>query len=179
MQHLIAILVFFLAACLTITALVLPGGLSKTFSQRVANNRVAEVLYSLIFIVALPLLYLFFAAWFVPEKGINTLFLAFAATAVIFQIACTFVPERGGNMTVVHRVLTGISGAALLPLVLMIAITDHFSIEVRLVAWTCLIGMTSLLVIALSHQKGYQYALLLQIGYYGLFFAAVLAATYS
>lgn len=179
MQHLVLIPFFLLIAGLTVTAIVLQGGLDKTFSQRVANNKSAEILYSLLFIVTLPLLYLFFAAWFVPEKDVNKLFLLFAATAVVFQVACTFVPERGAKMTVVHRILTGISGVALLPLVLIIAISSNLIHEIRFIAWVCLAGMCALLAVALSNQKEFKYALLLQIGYYGLFFGVILVATYA
>jgi hypothetical protein len=156
----------------------LPGGLSKTFSQRVANNRVAEILYSILFIVTLPLLYIFFAAWFVPSLNIPRYFLFFAAIAVIFQILCTWVPERGGKMTTYHRLLTGVSGIALLPMVFIIATARGISTSTVVIALAVLAGMLVLLIIALLNQKGFRYALLLQVGYYLLFFVVVLLATY-
>lgn len=179
MQHLGLLSFLLLVVGLLITALKLPGGLSKTFSQRVANSKIAEVLYSLLFILTLPLLYLFFAEWFVPSLGMPQYFLFFAAVAVIFQIVCTWVPERGGTMTTVHRTLTGISGIALLPMVFIIATTQSTSAYLMIVSWIALIGMLTLLAVALLNQKGFKYALLLQVGYYALFFAVILLVTYT
>ena len=178
MQHLVVLSFFLLIIGLIVTMVKLPGGLTRTFSQRVANNKIAEILYALLFIIALPLLYLFLATWFVPVKHVTNIFLWFAAIAVMFQIACTFVPERGGNMTLVHRALTGVSGIALPPMVYIIAITNSLAIEIRLIAWVILGLMAGLLGIALVNQKGFKYALLLQVGYYVLFFAIILLATY-
>lgn len=178
MQSLVLLSLALLIIGLTYTALELPGRLSKTFSQRVADNKIAEVLYSILFICALPLLYLFFSRWFVPKNHISHLFLLFAAVAVIFQISCTWIPERGGRMTVIHRSLTGISGIALLPAVFIIATTHSISATLRYTVWVVLGLMIILLTVALANQKGFRYALLLQVGYYALFFAAILLVTY-
>ncbi|MEO5499362.1 MAG: hypothetical protein ABIR46_02600 [Candidatus Saccharimonadales bacterium] len=178
MQHLALISFILLTAGLVFTALKLPGGLGKTFSQRVANNKNAEILYSLLFVATLPLLYLFFAIWFVPTKDVSQFFLLFAATSVVFQILCTLVPERGGTMAIIHRVLTGISVIALLPMVFIISTSHNITLGLRLFAWVALGLMFVLLAIALANQKGFRYALLLQVGYYALFFAVVLMVTY-
>lgn len=178
MQHLGLLSFIILIIGLGAVAVKLPGGLSKTFSQRVANNKITEALYSLLFIVTLPLLYLFFVAWFVPSLGMPQYFLFFAAVSVIFQVLCTWIPERGGRMTTIHRVLTGISGIALLPMVFIIATAQSISASLMVISWGALIGMLVLLIVALFNQKGFEYALLLQIGYYVLFFAIILLATY-
>ncbi len=178
MQHLGLLSFTLLAAGLLFTVNKLPGGLNKTFSQRVANNKNAEILYSLLFISTLPILYLFFANWFVPTTDLPKIFLVFACIAAAFQILCTWVPERGGNMTIVHRALTGTSGIALLPLVWLIAVTNSISPGLRFISWVVLVLMLVLLAIALFYQKGISYALLLQVGYYSLFFAIVLLVTY-
>lgn len=179
MQHLALLSFIVLIIGLLVTAVKLPGGLSKTFSQRVANNKITEILYSLLFVAVLPGLYMFFAGWFVPVTNVSQTFLLFAAVAVFFQIICTWVPERGGKMTFIHRILTGLSGISLLPMVLIIATTNSMIYELRFVAWISLVLMIGLLAIALVNQKGFRYALLLQVGYYTLFFAVILLVTYS
>lgn len=179
MQHLGLLSFIVLVAGLLVIALKLPGGLSKTFSQRVANNRVTEALYSVLFIVTLPLLYVFFATWFVPSLLMPQYTLFFVAIAAIFQILCTWVPERGGRMTTVHRIVTGISVIALLPVILIVATGESISTNVRIFAWSALVGMVTLLAFAISNKKAPRYALLLQIGYYALFFAVILLATYA
>jgi len=132
----------------------------------------------IVFLVTLPLLLWFLITWLVPEKGLPIAFIWFAVIAVLFQIACTFVPEVGGMRTKIHRLLTGISGFAMLPLVAILALAQQLSFFTRLVAIGVLVVMLVLLTIALKHQKGHNKALLLQVGYYAGFFIAVLTATY-
>lgn len=160
------------------TVIKRPAGLNVTFSQRVANNKKAEILYSLLFVFTLPILFLFFATWFVPVNNLSPIFLWFAAVAVIFQIICTWIPERGGSMTVIHRLLTGISGIALIPMVTIIASADSISSGLRYITWTGLIIMFILLIISLIKQQGFRYALLLQTFYYSIFLTIVLLVTY-
>lgn len=178
MQHLGLLAIMLLVVGLAVTIMKRPAGLDKTFSQRVANNKKAEVYYALLFVVILPLLYVFFAGWFVPKYSISQSFLWFAAIAIAFQIACTFVPERGGTRTIIHRVLTAISGIALLPLVMIIATADRIAESLQYVAWAAFVFMAVLLATAVLNQKGFKYALLLQIGYYVPFFCIVLLVTY-
>jgi hypothetical protein len=178
MQHFGLIPILTLIVGLVITVIKRPAGLDVTFSQRVANNKQAEILYSLLFVITLPLLFIFFASWFVPANDLPHVFLWFAAIVVIFQIVCTWVPERGGRMTIVHRLLTGISGIALLPMVLMLATARSISTELRYMALSGFVLMVILLTIALVNQKKFRYALLLQVGYYFIFFVVVLLVTY-
>ncbi len=82
-------------------------------------------------------------------------------------------------MTTIHRTLTGISGIALLPImILIIATAQSLSTSMVVIAWIALVGMLLLLIVALMNQKGFKYALLLQVGYYSLFFAVILLVTY-
>ena len=178
MQHLLLLSLALLIGGLAGVAFTLPGGLSTTFSQRVAHHKTGEILYSLLFMSALSILYIFLSSWFVPHNNIPRVFLVFAAVAVSFQIACTWVPERGGWMTVVHRCLTGISGLALLPAMWVLATTQGLAAGLRYALWCGLLLMVGLLIIALANQKGFKYALLLQVGYYALFFTALLLVTY-
>jgi hypothetical protein len=179
MQHLLLLVVVMLILGLTFTVIRWPGGLHMTFSQHVARARWSKVYYALLFLVSLPLFVWFVAAWLVPSKQLPQAFLWLTYIAVVFQILCTWFPEEGGWKTTIHRILTGISGIAMLPLVTMLATAPSLSPLVRTTAWAAFGFMAMLLVIALSHQKGYKWALLLQIGYYAAFFLALLMATYS
>lgn len=149
-----------------------------TFSQHVIVTRWSKIFYALLFLTTLPALAWFITVWLVPHKHLPEAFLWFACIAVLFQILCTWFPEEGGWKTTLHRVLTGISGIAMLPLVIMLATASDLSLFVRSVAWIALGFMVFLLAIALSHQKEYKWALLLQIGYYAAFFLVMVLATY-
>lgn len=150
-----------------------------TFSQHAAVNQTATIYYSLLFLLTLPILITFFALWYVPNNDLPTMFLWFAVISALFQVVCTWFPENGGTNTKVHRILTGISGVSLLPLIVMIATNPSFSEVVRSITWVIFAGMLVLLGIALRNQEGYRYALLLQIGYYAAFFMAIIISTYS
>jgi hypothetical protein len=178
MQHLILLIIILLTAGLAYVPVRWPGGLHMTFSQHAATDRWSKIYYLLLFSVTLPLLLWFFIAWLVPEKNLPAAFTWFAMVAVVFQIACAFTPEVGGRLTKIHRILTGISAFAMLPLVAMLALAPALSSFTRLVAASTLVVMLVLLTIALRHQRGHSKAMLLQIGYYAGFFIALLVATY-
>jgi len=178
MQHVGLFVTLLIIAGLTVTVTKWPGGLHMTFSQHVAISRWAKVYYALLFMIVLPILFLFFAVWFVPMKHLPNSFLWLAAIAILFQIFCTWVPEEGGKKTTIHRILTAISCIALLPQVALIGSFSTSTALVRLFAWVALALMTILLLIAAKNQKGFRYALLLQISYYALFFAVILVTTY-
>ncbi len=179
MQHVLLFDIVLLIAGLTFTVRKWKGGMRMTFSQHAATNRASKIFYSLLFIVTLPMLIVFFAKWYVPTNNLPDIFLWLAVVSAVFQILCTWVPEVGGTKTVIHRVLTAISGVALLPLIVIIGCSSQFSTLERSVAWTALAAMVTLLGIALKNQGGYRYALLLQIGYYAAFFVVILVSTYS
>lgn len=178
MQHLGLLTFLLLIAGLTFTVTKWRGGLHMTFSQHVAKKRSSKVFYSMLFMTTLPLLMVFFAAWLVPTKNLPIEFLLFATIAVVFQIICTWFPEVGGTKTVIHRILTAISGISLLPLIYIIATAASISMTIRNASWIGLLLMSTLLIIALRNQKGHRYSLLLQIGYYTIFFIVILMATY-
>lgn len=178
MQHLGLLTVLLLIIGLTVTVTKWKGGLHLTFSQHAATSHSSKVFYSLLFLFTLPILMVFITTWLVPTKNLPNLFIWFSSVAILFQIVCTWIPEEGGRKTIVHRILTAISGIALLPLMVIIGISANLSMTIRNVAWIGFGVMIALLSIALSNPKGYRYALLLQIGYYTIFFIVILMITY-
>lgn len=178
MQHLGLISFLLIATGLVFTVVRWPAGVGRTFSQHAAATRWSAVYYSSLFVVTLPLLYAFLALWFAPTFGLGQWFIVIAALSIAAQIMCTFFPEVGGWRTRVHRIITGISGVLMLPLMTMIAFSQEVPLVGRTIAAVSLAGMLALLVIAVRHQQGYRYALYLQIGYYALFFATIFVTTY-
>lgn len=179
MRQLLPLVIIMLVIGLAYTIIRWPGGMHMTFSQHAAASRWSKVYYSLLFIVTLPLLFWFFASWLIPAKDLPIAFLWFAGVAALFQILCTWFPEEGGRRTTIHRVLTGISGVAMLPQMLILATAAGIPNPVRALAWTGLVFMVALLGVALMNQRGFRWALLLQVGYYAMFFAVLSAVTYS
>jgi hypothetical protein len=155
-----------------------PGGLHMTFSQHVARRRSSVVYYSLFFALSLPLLCIFLVDWFAPTYQLPSWYNLLVIVSSIFQFLCTLVPEITGWRVIAHRILTGVSGVLLLPATALIITSPVITRTDKVLAGTCLAGMTILLAIALKNQKHYPYALLLQGGYYLLFFVPILFITY-
>jgi hypothetical protein len=149
-----------------------------TFSEHAAQTRASKLYYVLLFSVTLPLLYLFFVQWFIPVHELGTAFALCIIVSLASQYVCTYFPDDGSATTPVHRVLTGISGVALLPLLVIIAFSAATSVLMA-ISLTATLAMLCLLVFALKHQAGYKHAMLLQIGYYALFFSVILLMTYT
>ncbi|MEO5690904.1 MAG: hypothetical protein ABIQ64_01830 [Candidatus Saccharimonadales bacterium] len=150
----------------------------ETFSQKAAKSNLSAVLYSLSFIVPFVFLYLFFTNWFIPQFNLSGLFYLFLVIALGFQILCTFFPERGGWLTFLHQTLTGISAISLLPLLILIVLSNTVNVPGRILSTIAILWMVYLLYIGLRNLQGHAKALWLQIGYYVLFFASIVAVTY-
>ena len=150
-----------------------------TFSQHAAATRYSTLYYALLFMLTLPMVYLFFDVWLVPVKHLPSFFLWFAGIAITLQILCSFVPETGGVKTIIHRGLAALSALFLIPLVIIIATASSMALSVHVLAWVSATIMTVLLAIAFTHQRGHSNAIWLQVGYYGVFFTVILLATYS
>ena len=88
-------------------------------------------------------------------------FLWFAVVSILLQIVSSWFPDEGGKKTIVHRILTSISGVALLPLVAIVATTSSLSTFIRYTLRVALLAMVALLNVTLTNQKGFRYALLL------------------
>jgi hypothetical protein len=155
------------------------GGLSLTFSQSVARRRSSTIYYAGLFGVSLPFLFMFFRDWFAPTFHLPELFVVLAGVSMTAQFVCTFFPDNGSWTTLEHRILTGISGVLLLPLLAILVFSSGVPTAGRVLAALSLPIMIWLLVIAIRRQDGHRYALLLQIGYYALFFAPLFYITYS
>ncbi len=155
-----------------------PHGIDKTFSQHVADKVSSIVYYAALFVVTLPLVYLFLANYLVSALALPTSILTFVAISCLAQIGCTFVPETGGMKTKVHVTLAGIS-ALLLPVILLIIMREGvISAADKVVTAACVFVMTLILASLALRTKVRLPALVLQAVYFALFFAALLVVSY-
>jgi hypothetical protein len=178
MQHVLLLIIIALILGLGFTIVRWPGGLHMTFSQHVARALWSKIYYALLFLATLPALVWFIATWLIPQKQLPEAFLWFTYAAVLFQILCTWFPDEGGWKSIVHRVSTGVSVIAMLPLIVILATASSLSLFARLSAWGALGFMVVLLATAVSRRTVYKWTLLLQIGYYAAFFSVLVLATY-
>lgn len=115
-----------------------------------------------------------------PTFKLSNWFLVFVIGSELFQHIVTLIPEVGGWKTKWHGILTSCSAILLLPAMLLIATASELSAADRIVA---VVGLVVMIGVAGYHllfanKESPRHQLALQAGYYGVFFVAVLSATY-
>ncbi|MGB4759602.1 MAG: hypothetical protein WBP26_06130 [Candidatus Saccharimonadales bacterium] len=157
-----------------------PRGIYYTFSQHVAQHKIGVLYYCGLFVVTLPLLVLFIGKYFVPTHDITPVVTWLVVLSALAQIACTLVPETGGKRTTIHRLLAGISGAALLPVLIFSLITGTGFAAVGLViGWLAFGTMLAVLATIVLLRSKKLPNLLLQTTYFAAFFIALFTLVYA
>lgn len=152
-----------------------PKDIHHTFSQHAATNRVSTIYYATLFAVILPVLAIFFFSWFVPAHNVPLVFSILVALSLVYQLACTLVPEVG-KCVKTHQVLAGISGLLLLPALLMCIFASNIGMIDRALIVICCATMALVLLLVMSKRT--RYALILQATYFTAFFAPILVISY-
>lgn len=167
-----------LAAGLTFVVLEWPRGVQYTFSQHVAPRNSSSIFYSLLFIVTLTLLLIFFTSYFIPMYELPIPFKQLLVISCVAQILCTFFPEHGKEKTKVHRVFAGISAACLPLLLAILAVWPTIDGFDKILTGTCFVIMLVILCLALFTKLRKTHALTLQIAYNLAFFSSIMFIAY-
>lgn len=150
-----------------------------TFSQHVARQRSSILYYIGLFSVTLPLLLLFFTFWFIPTFDVSIWFAVFLVVSSATQYACTFIPETGRWKTKYHRLLSGISGICLIPLLIILLFTSSLTMLDKFVVIAGLATITSVLYVVMSNKKEqYEPSYIHQAIFYAGFFVPILLVSY-
>lgn len=155
-----------------------PAGLDKTLSQHVASRKSSILYYFFLFLVVLPIMYLFFARYFVPVFHLSEVVLYLVAVSCLTQIGCTLIPEIGGRKTVVHQTLAGISALSLIAVLLYLMVTNGIAMQAKFVVGICVFLMILIVGFIALRRRTSLPVLLLQSGYFTLFFVAILSVAY-
>jgi hypothetical protein len=155
-----------------------PADKNKTFSQHVAPYRYATIYYSLLFIVTLPVLLIFFIEWFTPYFDMTAWFNFFVVVAAALQIACTFAPETGGWKTSWHRALAGCSAIFLLPPLVLLLLQPTINIPSKLLATASLAVMTGCIYTVAKSKGNPRNFLYIQCVYFSAFLLPIIAVSY-
>lgn len=152
-----------------------PKDIHHTFSQHAATNKAASTYYIALFAIVLPLLALFLFAWFIPTFNMPSVFFALIALSLACQLTCTLVPEVGRYVKL-HQALAGISGALLLPSLIMCMFASSLNSVDRTVVTICVVIMVAIFLLVASKRT--RYALILQTVYFTAFFVPILVIAY-
>lgn len=148
-----------------------------SFSQHAVAQRISIAYYIALFTITLPLLAFFFFGWFVPQFKPPLTFSILIATSLICQYSVVLVPEIGGWKTYYHRIVTGISGAILIPALVLLLLSNTID-EFSKYAIGFAVGVMTLVIAATLKNHNKMYMLALQSLYYGAFFIAIIITTY-
>lgn len=176
--HIGYISILLLAAGLTFVVLRWPRGVQYTFSQHAAPRNSSSIFYSLLFIVTLTLLLIFFASYFIPTYELPIPFKQLLVISCVAQVLCTLFPEREKEKTKIHRVFAGISAACLPMLLAILAAWPTIDGFDKILSGACFVIMLAILCLAIFTRLRKTHALMLQIAYNVAFFAPILLITY-
>ncbi len=175
MQLILLVCIIILGVGLAGVLRLWPRGKKFSFSQHVAQNRIAIVYYFILFSIVETLLTVYLVAWFAPTFLIHQLFIYFFIVSAVSQVACTIFPERG-RWVVLHRWLAGMSGLFLIP-ALVVLLWANISLLAKSITLICLLVMCVCIVILVRDQKRrVPYAL--QIVYYAGFLLPIVWISY-
>jgi len=154
------------------------GNVSMTFSQHAAQYRSSQIYYFILFLIGVPLSTLFMYGWFIPNFHLPFLFGLVVAVCMFSMMVAATVAETKGRKVKVHRFAAFLMATCFVPLLILIALSTHFSIAVRVLAGLSaayqVVGIVLFIPVKGYHPK----VLPLQASYIAVFHITILAATY-
>jgi len=154
-----------------------PGKKSMSLSLHAAQTKSSQVYYFFLFVIVLPLLYLFLVTWYVPTVGLSGIFTFLATIAFLGQLTAVIFPAVPGWRIRVHNYGAFLMTLLMLPISLLIAFGQVSKlIQVLTVVGVCyLIGATILYV---AVKRTHAYTLYFQIAHIAVFFGIILLSAY-
>ncbi|MFZ1258097.1 MAG: hypothetical protein WAQ25_01375 [Candidatus Saccharimonas sp.] len=143
------------------------GGVHATFSQHAASTVQATRYYIALFLVCLPPIVVWFVVWLVPTLQLPIFSVVAMIVAAAAQIIATSVPERAPNIEL-HRAITAVSLVAIIITTAFLWLSTHSNMVAG-----CLLMMLLIVAYASTLRDRAKYPMLLQVGFYASFFAAL------
>lgn len=154
-----------------------PGNASMSFSLHAAQTKAGQLFYLILFLVSLPLFYLFIIQWFVPTFQFGWLFVTLVTIGVIGQFVAVLVPALPGKKELIHNAAAYTMGLTFIPLSFMIALAD-VSIVARYITGAAIVYMLMAPLLYAFVRRTHAYYLYFQAAYILAFHIIVLVATY-
>lgn len=79
----------------TVLLLKFPPSRNRTFSEHVADNRTAFIIFMTVFPVLTVMYYYFLAVWFGPTMGMPDIYYIILMIAGVSQLIMTYLPAKG------------------------------------------------------------------------------------
>ena len=154
------------------------GKTSMSLSQHAALTKSSFSFFISIFVITIPLFYLFILKWFVPAFDLPRLFINLILIGFLFQIIYVVIPDKNGISGLLHKFFAYSFAFLLIPLNIMIFTSSNLSPIGRFVSFASTLYMIFGLTLLLWKKGKFTYYLYFQILYVLCFHASILAATY-
>lgn len=155
-----------------------PGKPSMSFSLHAAQTKAAQIYYCFLFLVSLPLFYIFIVGWYVPTFQLNGWFITLTTVGVIGQLIAVAVPALPGRKTTIHNIAAYTMAATFIPLTLLVATTESFTEYARVIAIAAALYMLGTLISYMYVKHLREKYLYFQAGYIAAFHVVIVVSAY-
>lgn len=149
-----------------------------SFSLHAAANRKAYLFYLGLFVITLPLFFVFVVKWFVPTLNLPRTFIYLVIAAMVFQFVAALVPEVEGKRARIHRFSAGIVTFLLIPMTFMLVNAKHIPLSIRALAMAAALFMVIVWGLYVWIESFNKHFLYFQAAYVAVFHLTILACTY-
>jgi hypothetical protein len=154
------------------------GDKSMSYSGHAARYTTAKIYYFVLFIITLPIFYIFVDKWFVPELGLSKYFLYLTVLAIIGQLISVSVPSIKGRKETIHNIGAFIIHTSLIGLTAYLLASSHVPAIARGVTAVALAFMVSIWVLFIFTTRLKTRGLIYQSLFVACFHITILAAAY-
>jgi hypothetical protein len=154
------------------------GNRSMSFSLHAAQTKSGQIYYFFLFIIVLPLFYLFIIKWLAPTLNLNNNFTYLIGLGVVGQLLAVLVPALPGRRMQIHNFGAYLMAFTMIPVSLFIAFAT-VPFLVSLVAALGAIYMVVATILLLTVKRSHAYYLYFQAAYIATFHVIILLSSYT
>jgi len=154
------------------------GNKSMSFSLHAAQTRGGQIYYFLLFLITLPLFYVFILKWYIPTFDLPNAFTYLVTAGVLGQLLAVIVPAVNGQKEQIHNFGAYLMAFTMIPLSVFIAFADIPAL-VRILAVAGIIYMIGSGFLYIYSKRARSNYLYFQAMYIALFHVIIISSTYS
>lgn len=153
------------------------GNRSLSFSLHAAQTRAGQIYYFFLFVITLPLFYLFVIRWYVPALHLPTLFTVIATIGILGQVIAVLVPAVGGRKEQIHNFGAYLMAFTLIPSSWLV-FRAHIPVGLKILTLAAITYMVVATFLFLFVARARAFYLYFQAAYVLAFHAVILTTTY-
>ncbi len=155
-----------------------PSTKSMSFSLHAAQTRAGQIYYFFLFLITLPLFYLFVVKWYVPALDLPPAFTYLVIAGVLGQLLAVIVPAVEGTKEKIHNFGAFLMALTMIPLSVLVSFAE-IPTFVKILAITSVVYMISSAILYFYVKSARANYLYFQAVYIALFHIVIITSTYS